>query len=199
MTIQSGKPFEDVLDEMLFERGAPTVDTVAIWAALYPEHRASLIEFAASWAEDTHLPLVRTDDVRQRSIVVKTINRFRAATAPAAPSTLSALAASAGKTMDDVAQGLGIDASVISKLNARRIEPRTIGSVLVARLAKLLQTDAASVIATWTGAPAPLAAAAFLRRPVTLPRETLKDALLKAGAPATLIVELVAAEEDRID
>lgn len=199
MTIQSGKPFEDVLDEMLAERGDPTADVVAIWAALYPEHRAALIEFAANWAEDTHLPVASTDEARQRSVVVRTINQFRASTAPVVPSTLSALAASAGTTMEAVAQSLGVDASVVAKLNARRIEPRTIGTALSARIAKLLQVDVAAVVATWSGASAPLAAAAFLGRTVTLPRESLREALLKAGTPARLIAEFEAEQGDKVD
>lgn len=192
MSIQFGKSLEEVLDELLFERGTPTPDAIATWATLYPEHRAALVEFAASWAEDEHLPLPRVDEARQRSVVAKTMNQFRAAAAPAVPRTLSALAGSAGRTLDDVARGLGVDASVIAKLNARRIDPATIGRAMAVRISKLLKVDTAAVIASWSGAPAPLAAAAFLGRPAPLPQETLAQALAKVGAPNELIAELEA-------
>jgi hypothetical protein len=199
MTIKSGKGFEDVLDEMLAGRSAPTADAVAIWAALYPEHRTALIEFAASWAEDTHLPVARTDEARQRSVVATAIDKFRSATAPVAPTTLSALAASAGTTMEGVAQGLGIDTSVVAKLNARRIEPRSIGGTLASRIAKLLHVDVAAVVATWSGAPAPLGAAAFLARSASVRRETLREALIKVGTPACLVAELESGQGRGVD
>jgi|GEM_PF-2367199 len=188
MNDQNGKSLDEVLDAMLFEHGIPTIQAVAEWTARHPEHRAAIIEFAAAWAEDDHLPAPRVDNLRDRSVAAATINQFR--TAVAAPNSLAGMAAARGRSMHDLARGTGIDTRILMKLNARRIAPATIGRAMALRIGKFLEIEPSSVIASWTGTHTPLAAAAFLAGSVSLPQETLRQAMERIGVSPELITEM---------
>lgn len=182
---------EDVLDQMLFADGVPSKDAIARWSSRYPEFRADLLAFAAGWAEDEHLAPPCVNELHERSLQVVAMNAFRADEPIATPQTLAQLAVTRGLTLDAIAQDLGIAAGVVIKLDAGRIDPATIGRSLVSHISKFLRVSPATVTASWGRPRPPMAAAAFLGKSISLPRETLRAALTKADTPAQLIAEYV--------
>lgn len=183
--------FDDVLDELLLEHGAPTPQAVAAAAVRHPAHKAALLEFAASWAEDDHLPIPKIDEQREQSLLGDAMSKFSASAAPIAAATLLDLAGAARLTLTDIAQDLGVDPVIVSKLNARRIDPRTIGRATASRVGRFLRVDTARVVSAWSGEPPRLAAAAFLPQATGLSQETFLTALEKAGVSPELIAELL--------
>lgn len=189
MAAETQTLIEDVLDDMLLNHDAPTVGVVRMYCDRYPRHSADLLEFAAGWAEELHLPAPETALGRERRVAKRATEGFRQAVSARPSMSLADLAAAAGRSLEDVARVLEIPVGVVTRVNARRIEPNSIGKGMVSRLSDMLRIDGRSVIAAWSSAPAPLAAAAFLPR-IGVPRQTLRQALVEAGSDPALIDEL---------
>lgn len=197
MTTRTDMPLEDVLDMLLAEHGAPTRNAVAVYSTRYPEHRASILEFAGGWAEEEHLPAPAAAPSREDEVAARARALLRKGLAARpAPMTLSELATSVGRSLKDVSGACGLDTTILSKLNARRIAPASVGCVLPLRIAEYLEVARDAVVATWSAAPRPLAAAAFLdvSASVRVTQETLEEALIKAGTHPHEIAELLRGE-----
>lgn len=192
MRHKSPTSLDDVLDQLLFVDGEPSKEAIASWSARYPEFRADLLAFAAGWAEDEHLAPPTVNELRERSLQVAAMNAFREGEAVDAPKTLTQLAAAHGQTLEAIAQDLGIAVGVVMKLDAGRIDPATISHSMVTHISKFLRVSPASVAGSWANPRPPMAAAAFLGKSISLPRETLRAALTKADTSAQLIAEYAA-------
>ena len=57
MTATNQPSLEDVLDMLLAAYKAPTQEAVADFAERFPAYRADILDFAADWAEEEHLPI----------------------------------------------------------------------------------------------------------------------------------------------
>ena len=47
---------EEIQDAILLEEAKPTHDALERWVTLYPQYRADLVEFFATWAEQAAIP-----------------------------------------------------------------------------------------------------------------------------------------------
>jgi transcriptional regulator with XRE-family HTH domain len=159
MSVAETPAIDDVLDLMIAEFGSPHLRAVAAYAARYPRYRAELIDFAAIWAHQAYLPAPEpahpADGVRRvEARAERGLAEALAARAAARqPKSLTALVAASGQDLDDVARRLGLDQSIMNKLERRRIRPETIPAGLTRRLAALLHADPAVVARAWMGPP----------------------------------------------
>jgi hypothetical protein len=179
MTVSNHVEVEDVLDMLLDEFDSPTPRAIAVFSRRYPEHRADLLEFAAVWAEERHLPAPqplsegREAAIEARAQLALDDVLASGATAKAVTArSLTELAGASGQDLDGVARQAGLDGSLIHKLDARRIRAETIPARLAARLANILCTDVLTIRQSWTSQPA-LALAAFMA--IKLPEPSQED------------------------
>lgn len=194
MTRRADLPLEDVLDMLLDQHGAPTGQSIAQFAARFPQHRAALIEFAASWAEEEHLPppaplpkeKIR-EAQRQALAALQAGLDARDAIGTGSRQTLEHLAALSGRTLAQVASAAALPLPVVAKLNAGRILPESVGEGLVQRIGRYLRIRSEELIASWSIPAAP--AMSFLPAPA---RETLADALRREGVDPNEAAELIA-------
>lgn len=187
MTGTDGLRPEDIIDGMLAEFGSPTPHAIAEMAKRYPMQRAFLMEFAAAWAEEAHLPPSDPTDA-QDSAFAEARDLFASALAGrAAPATLSALARAVGQSLQDLAHRCRFDVAVLRKLDAGAIDLDSLGNVLPARLADMLGLARSTIVAAFAGQN-PHFAAAFL--PTELAAgESLLEALQAAGTDPSVIAE----------
>jgi hypothetical protein len=169
MTNPSQTSLADVLDMLLAVHGAPTSDAITEFARRYPQYRPDLMEFAADWAAEMHLPepepftteqefsLVSRAHSAFQNLAFEQVEQEKSATDSRV--SLAALARRAGKTLDDIMDMVGLDRGLISKLNGCRIRPRTICPSLARSIALFLNVSEAQVISSWSGVPRPRALA----------------------------------------
>lgn len=192
MNATGGTRLEDVLDIMLAEHGAPTPAALSAASRLHPEHRAALLAFAASWAEERHLPPSRPQPTVDAAAAAAARDLFaRALAARERPATLSDLAARAGTTLHDLALRCRLDPSVLSRLDAGRITTTSIGHVLPTRLATLLGATREAVAATFDGTRPRLMAAGFLGPAHPPAREDFRKVLEETGTDPDVVAELL--------
>lgn len=189
MTTTGGTRLEDVLDSMLAQFGAPHPAAVAALANKHPEHRTALMEFAASWAEEEHLPQPPSAFPEELVGSAARADFSRALSAEIGVPKLGELVRSAGLTLQEVARRCGLDSTVLVKLDAGRIAPSSAGSVLPRLIGRILDVSAEAVQASF-GARTAAAAPAFLSQSRFLRTETLRDALAAAGTPAEVVERL---------
>ncbi|MES2442807.1 MAG: hypothetical protein V4574_08245 [Pseudomonadota bacterium] len=196
-------PLDDVLDLMVAEFGAPDARAVAAFSLRFPAHRAKLIDFAAAWAAQSHLPVpeplsaVREGRIADRA--QRALDEGLAARAAARrPKSLAELAALSGQDLDQVARVASLDQSLVRKLDGRRIDPRSIPGTLTARLAAILRTDPAIVAQSWAEAPSAMPAmAAFIAIDLPLPvsgREDFAAAVAASSLSAAQKAALLSGE-----
>lgn len=181
MTHLSQPMLEDVLDTLLVTYGEPTPQAIAEFARLYPAYRSDLLEFAADWAAEAHLPEPEPLSLEQEALVFargqsafQNISHVqtKVETGPAAGRTsLAELAKRAGKSLGEVMSNTGLDHGLISKLNGRRILPQTIPRSLARAIADFLGLPEAQVKASWTGAPNALAMSFHSRQAPIMPHQ----------------------------
>lgn len=163
MTATNQPPLEDVLDMLLAAYKAPTQEAVAEFAERFPAYRADILDFAADWAEEEHLPAPEplTDAqearvfARAQSFLQNTLFELSppAIAVVAARSSLFDLARGSGASLQDVARAAGLDIPLIAKLNGRSIKPETIRERVARAIAQFLGVDFRQVIESWTGPP----------------------------------------------
>ena len=189
MTHSSLLPLEEVLDMLLDEYSAPSREAIAAYSCRFPEYRADLLRFAATWAEEENLrepvPLNNaqrnTLEARAQSFLQNALYDDRASAAsPIAVSgsaasrgqSLVQLAQSAGRKLHDVAREVGMPLPFISELNGRGFKPETIPDRLVRRLASVLGVAPSRVTASWAGPPTIQPSMGFLAtsKPISRPQ-----------------------------
>jgi hypothetical protein len=172
---------EDVLDMLLVTYGEPTPQAIAEFAERYPAYRSELMEFAAEWALEDHLPEPAPLSPEQEALVfargqsafqniVHAQTKVEAGSAVGRAS-LAELAKRAGKSLGDIMGGTGLDHGLISKLNGRRIRPQTIPQSLARAIGDFLGLPEAQVTASWTGAPKALAMSFHSRQAQIMPHQ----------------------------
>lgn len=180
---------DDILDGMLAEFGAPTADAISATSRRFPEYRAMLLEFAASWAEEVHLPEPVETGSTSEIALVNARGEFAARLAARTqPATLAALAGAVGRTLQDIADRCRFSVIVARKLDAGVIDPSSVGEILPRKIAGLLGVTREAVLAALAGPPSPALAAAFM--PMDLPKERLEAALNAADTDQAVIDEL---------
>jgi len=190
MTNNGGTRLEDVLDLMLEEHGEPSLKAVAAYSRIHPEHRPALVDFAARWAEEKHLPV--TERPRDYNSAVKAAaDAFsRALHASAGPVRLSELAKSAGLTLQDLARRCGLHASILTKLDGGRIKPGSVGDALPTMLGRLLDVSSETALASFAPRQNAPVTAGFLNPSCFQRTETLREALMSVGTDLATMKEL---------
>jgi hypothetical protein len=201
MTYDDPTPLEEVLDMLLYEFGEPSPKAIATFSSRFPQYRVELMEFAGAWALDELLPPAQPISAEQEARVEARANSFlenalfartRRVPPMAAASSLSALAEASGCRLHDVAQQVGMDLPLMSKLNGRRFKPERIPRRLAAKIAAIFQVDISAVLACWTGPPR-VVHASFLATstPIVPPQEDFAAAVaassLSPAAKAALL------------
>lgn len=191
------KSLEDVLDMLLAKYGSPSPAAVAEVSRKHPEHRTSLLEFAAAWAEESHLSVpegmparVETDVARRaKAFLARELDMRMPAVAPKDKASLAELAALTGRSLKEIAAATRVDLRVLMKLDSGRIRPETIGTVLPERIARFLGMDVGVITASWSGQGS-LVPAFLPSAPV---QESLADALAASDTDPAEIEALLKA------
>jgi hypothetical protein len=193
MTHPNQPSLEDVLDMLLVTYGGPTPEAIADFAERFPAYRSNLFEFAVDWTEEEHLPEPGPLNADQEAVVfARAQSAFQNAafeqtaaasqTAATARLSLAQLARAAGKSLDDVVQAAGLDHTLISKLNGRRIRPTTIRAQIARKIAAFLRVPESQVVASWTGPPHSLAMSFHAKKaPVPQHQEDFDIAVAKSS------------------
>jgi hypothetical protein len=195
MQTSSSTRADDIFDNLLMEFGSPTPAAIAAYSARFPALRAQLLEFAAGWAEEEHLPEPPSlSEARVADLVSGAVEGLRAALLGSAgeAGSFCDLLAATGLSAGEVASASGVPGAVLEKLAARRIAPASIGAKLPRVVAAAMNVPSSVLLRVWTS-PAPAAAlAAFLPGGLMQPRqETLEAALVAAGASPEQVRNLV--------
>lgn len=192
MTDMTKLELDDVLDLMLAQYGEPSEAALSDFGARFPLHARDLLEFAATWAEQAHLPVPPPLNEQQRMAVASRAasylgnllhQRDSAQATSTSAVTLASLASQAGSGLQAVAQACDLDLPLVSKLNSRRILSETIPQRLSARIAEFLGLPVERVLAAWSGPPRLAASAAFLAKtkPQAGAAESFADAIEASG------------------
>lgn len=184
------RPNNISLDDLLFdlktEGVEPTHANLLTAIARHPQHRDALIAyFAAAGADlgpedEDDLPapnaarLVSRGVSRALNLMHARASSANAATADTARDAprLSALAKRKGFTLAALATQVGLDETIVLKLDRRRIRPRTVPSAAYERLGQELRIPAAEVIASATGPPVAASAGRLMKAKGPLVRNT---------------------------
>jgi hypothetical protein len=155
-------PIEDILDALMLEESEPTYEALVRWSERYPEHGEALANFFATWAVQAELPQeVTVDEERLASISVShalDILHRRNKPTSGTPKTeserprLIAAMRAAGLSEEQLASRVQLDATIIEKLDLRRITTG-IPRLCFEWLASVLGTAADRIEEMATGPP----------------------------------------------
>lgn len=155
-------PIEDILDALLLEEAEPSYEALMRWSARYPQHSEALANFFATWAVQAELPQeINVDQERLAGIAVShalDILHRRAQTVIPTSMTgtssarLIVAARAAGFSQEQLAARVRLDATLIEKLDLRRI-PTGIPRLCFEWLASVLGTVADRIEEMTTGPP----------------------------------------------
>ena len=193
---KEGVTLDDVLNEWVAECEEPTAEGLELWVSRYPQYRSELVEFAATWAEQSLLPPAPALEVEEEERIVDrvmshavnvTFDRDEGIQSKrseeGAIKSLTAEAKNVGLGVKEFAKGCGLDIALTTKLNNRRIRPETIPSRLVSHMARLLGRTVESVMDYLGCQPQPLSGSSFLAhtKPQTAERESFADAVRRSS------------------
>ncbi|MCP5366743.1 MAG: hypothetical protein H6907_10060 [Hyphomicrobiales bacterium] len=183
---------DDVLNEFVAENDRPTAQSLEEWAGRYPQYRRELVDFAAAWAEQLVLPAApELGPEAEKALIDRTMSHVlnvayehneqeQGESQSDDPiDSLTGQAQRAGMDALEFAKSCGLDLALISKLNSRQIEPRTIPARLIRHIARLLGKAVSAVTAYLALPPQALAGRAFLARgkPAGAGRQNFADAV----------------------
>ena len=171
---------DDALNTYVLENDRPTAENVREWVGRYPQFRKDLVDFAAVWAEQLVLPAADEMGVEAEKALVdramshvlnvaynRDVEKLEQMTSDDPVLSLTDDARRAGTKPAQLAKVCGLDLGLLSKLNNRQIQPRTIPPELFEMLAERLNKSIAAL-------------KIFFAR---LPRSTERKAYLSRGKP----------------
>jgi hypothetical protein len=122
---------EDVLDALMLEEPVPSYAALIRWSERYPQHREALASFFATWAVQAELPEeTPVDEDRVANLGVshainvvdrRNTKKQRATVVDTTGPRLIAISRTAGVSEDELVRRTGLDASIIAKLDLRRL------------------------------------------------------------------------------
>jgi len=183
-------PFEDIVDQIMLEESAPDHAVLMRWAKRYPEHRDALARFFATWAVQEKSPekVPVDEDVAGSRMVSKALNILyhqASATAGAVapqPQRLCQVIKSCGRSEAEVARRCELDDSLLTKLDLRRINFKSIPRKLFRCLAEALGETIEAIRALLSGGPIPAGANMSRGKPV-ITTEDFLDAVRSSDLP----------------
>jgi DNA helicase II / ATP-dependent DNA helicase PcrA len=168
---------EDVLDALMLEEPEPSYEALTRWSERYPEYREALADFFAAWAVQAEMPQeITVDEDRLASLAVShalDIVHRREEAARHTPTVadpglrLIAAARAAGISEEELARRVGLDDTIIAKLDLRRIVD--IPRLCFERLATVLSTAVGRIRPMVTGAALPAAGVRYKAKRTPMP------------------------------
>lgn len=171
---------EEVLNAVVIEEREPDYDVLLRWSDRYPQHRDALARFFATWAIQREMPTdAGVDESQLASLAVsKALNilnqqesKTNAATPKAHKNRLLAVCKATGVSAQELADRVGLDQSIIAKLDLHRISE--IPQICFQRIADALHTSVDSVRPLITGPPLLPSGARYKSR--ARPRPEMED------------------------
>lgn len=156
---------EEILDTIILKEAKPTHEALERWVALYPQHKAELAEFFATWAEQAVIPdeTVIDEEKISNRLVSHALNLVyqQTAAAPVAVvdtevTRLSKAIVQRGISEEEFADRCRLDRRLVAKLDRRLIRPSSIPALLVRLVAGVLQLRNAIVERLFAAEPIPL-------------------------------------------
>ena len=152
---------EDVLNAVMLEEKDPNYKTLLRWSKGYPEYREELARFFATWAIQMEIPAdTKVDESHIANLGVSRAlnilyrqeqNETKGTAAQPSASRLLIACRLAGVSEAELATKTGLDASIINKLDLRRVAD--IPDVCAERIAEVLRMPIALVQPLITGPP----------------------------------------------
>jgi hypothetical protein len=151
---------EEILNAVMLEEQEPDYKALQRWCKDYPEHRDALARFFATWAIQVDLPMDTSVDESQLAnlgvsralnILNQQENEMKAPTRELSGSRLLVVCHQAGVSEEELASKTGLDQSIITKLDLRRLS--AIPGVCFERIAEVLHTSIEFVRPLITGPP----------------------------------------------
>lgn len=182
---------EEILDTVMLKEAKPTHEALERWVALYPQLKAELAEFFATWAEQVSIPdETAIDEEKISSLLVShalnVVYRQTAAepavVADAEATRLSKVIAQRGMTEAEFAAQCNLDGRLVAKLDRRLIRAASIPALLIRLVARVLELRDAVVERLFAAQPIPLHSYKAKKQP-ELKTEDFLDAVRSSGLP----------------
>ena len=194
---------EEILDTIILKEAKPTHEALERWVALHPQHKAELVEFFATWAEQAVIPdetVIDEEKISSR-LVSHALNLVyqQTAAAPVAVAgtevtRLSKAIAQRGISEEEFADRCRLDRRLVAKLDRRLIRPPSIPALLVRLVAGVLQLRDAIVERLFAAEPIPLRSYKSKKQP-ELKTEDFLDAVQASDLSPEAKAEWVRAVE----
>lgn len=195
MTTDQNVTFEDVLTFLLEEEVTPIHANLMIWIARYPSFADELTDYFAEWAVQSEMDGVETEQFRSEHFanigVSRALNVLHARQIKVAsstvqqPRTLAQLSRAVNMTFAALAEKVGVDEEIITKLDLCRIPAKEIPRRLVDSLAQFLSATIDEIWNSLSFAPRPTSARALQksRKPAVIKTETFEEAIEASSMP----------------
>ncbi|OCJ08641.1 hypothetical protein A6U86_27390 [Rhizobium sp. AC27/96] len=189
MTTNQNVTFDDVLTFLLEEEVTPTHANLMHWIARYPSFANELTDYFAEWAVQSEMGDAETEQSRVERFanigVSRALNLLHARQVKSAsmtvkqPRTLAQLSGAVNMTFAALADVVGIDEEIITKLDLCRIPAKEIPRNLAESLAHFLNATIHEIWTSLSFAPRPTSARALQksRKPAVIKTETFKEAI----------------------
>lgn len=180
---------EEILDTIMHKEAKPTHEALERWVALYPLHKADLVEFFATWAEQSAIPdetAIDEEKISSRlvshalNLVYRQTAAEPAAVVDAEVTRLSKAIAQRGITEAEFAARCNLDGRLVAKLDRRLIRPGSIPALLVRLVSEVLRLRDAVVQRLFAAEPIPLHSYKAKKQP-ELKTEEFLDAVQGSG------------------
>ncbi len=196
MENRSEPTLDDALNTFVEENVRPTAENLQEWVNRYPQFRKDLVEFAAVWAEQLVLPAAEEIGAEAEKVLVdramshvlnvaysRDVEAVEQATSDDPVRNLTEDAQRAGMKPAQLAKECGLDLGLLSKLNNRQIQPRTIPAELIGMLAEQLNKTVAALKTFFAGRPRATAGKAYLSRgkPAGMAQQSFADAVRQSS------------------
>jgi len=152
---------EDLLNAVMLEEKDPNYKTLLRWSKRYPEYREELARFFATWAIQMEIPMdTEVDESQLANLgVSRALNILHRQEEIETKATIKEPQASrlliacrrVGVSEEELASKVGLDASIITKLDLRRLSD--IPDLCVERIAEVLHRPIPFVRPLITGPP----------------------------------------------
>ena len=187
---------DDALNTFVQENDRPAAGNLQEWIERYPQFRKDLIDFAAAWAEQLVLPAAEEIGPEAEKLLVdrvmshvhnvaysRDVETLRETTTDDPVRSLTGDAQRVGTKPAELAKACRLDLGLLSKLNGRQIQPRTIPAELICLLAEQLNKTVAALKIFFAGPPQAAVGKAYLSRgkPTVSTQQSVAEAVQQSS------------------
>ena len=189
---------DDVFNMFVAENDEPTAENLRIWIERYPQFGRELVEFAAAWAEQLVLPPAPGMEPATEKVLIDRAMSYVLNVACERDNqvqghiesgdvvnSLTEEAQCAGMNAQELVKACRLDLALMSKLNRRLIEPKTIPAPLIGLFARQLRKPIAAIVDYLAQPPQVTVSLAFLARdkPTRATQQSFADAVRGSSLP----------------